>query len=98
MMSKYFSEGEIEYIINDLMSPGNHYDPLPEPLLEYANFGKVLDTLVEQIVYDIKDEPATTLYSRRDLGRRYDAAEEKVLEELKAIQCMGDLLEGAHGN
>jgi hypothetical protein len=91
-MSKYFSEGEIEYIVNDLMSPENCYEPLPEPLLEYDSFGKVLDTLVEQIVYDIKDEPATTLYSRRDLGKRYDAAEKKVLEELKASQTMGDLV------
>lgn len=82
-MSKYFSDQEIEYIVNDLMSPANHYEPLPELLLEYANFSKVLDKLVEQVIYDIKDEPTDTLYSRRELGKRYDAAEKEVLGELK---------------
>lgn len=82
-MSKYFTPSQIEYIVNELMSPGNNYEPLPEPLLEFDNFGKALDNLVDRIIFDITQEPVEVLYHKRDLGKRYDEAEEETLRELE---------------
>lgn len=83
-MSEYFSLQQIEDVVMSLMGGyASPYEPLPEPLLEFDNFGKLLDNLVDRIIFDITQEPEEVLYQKRDLGKRFDAAKKEILQDLK---------------